>query len=284
LVAACPSNDLKVGNVDANPPSSDAKMTSDGGSAGSAGSKPCQSSSPAPKTTKPGTIVAAGKGSDGTIYVVDDVSHRDGITIMRVFKSNESGALDRQRVAGESKVDYVYDFYTSGPAQPFTLQIEMPAGGRIRMGVMQGNQDASKKLVIGQDGEELPVLPNAAVASMPMYDLANEIVLEYSVSLPDGRAMVVIRPRDDWSYSDFRLFLGPSEALSERVVTGVIRFSDGGTTTIRFDDDGQPAEAYFPVVFADGGFADGPATLTVSGATIPLTRQSAAPIATYLCL
>jgi hypothetical protein len=64
-------------------------------------------------------------------------------------------------------------------------------------------------------------------------------------ALADGNVMVVTRPRDDWSYADFRLFLGPMGAVAERRVGNVTGARDGGSTTITFDLDGTSAVARF---------------------------------------
>ncbi len=226
-----------------------------------------------------GTVIAVGESSAGLIYAVDQVD-----TGQRVFVSDASGTLVRQRIAGSGTGPdfYVFDISDHDPA--FVLQIDIPAGGTMRMGVFNGTLTDSKTFVIGQQGEELTVLPAGAVASTPVRNLPGDVVVEYAASLADGDVMVVTRPRDDWSYTDFRLFLGPMGAVAERKVESVARAKDGGSTTITFDLDGSSAVASFPVVFADGGFAPGPATLTVGGTTTSLTRQGAQPAgATYLC-
>ena len=226
-----------------------------------------------------GTIIAAGQNSAGVIYAVDQVDSGQ-----RVFVSDASGTLVRQRIAGSGSGSdfYVFDISDYDPA--FVLQIDIPAGGTMRMGVFNGTLTDSKTFIIGQQGEELTVLPAGAIASMPVRNLPGDVVVEYAAALADGDVMVVTRPRDDWAYTDFRLFLGPMGAVAERKVSSVVRALDGGSTTITFDLDGTSAVASFPVVSADGGFAPGPATLTVGGTTTPLTRQGAQPAgATYLC-
>jgi hypothetical protein len=192
--------------------------------------------------------------------------------------------LVRQRIAGSGSGSDFYVFDISDYVPAFVLQIDIPAGGTMRMGVFNGTLTDSKTFVIGQQGEELTVLPAGGVASMPVRNLPGEVVVEYAAALADGEVMVVTRPRDDLSYTDFRLFLGPMGAVAERKVNSVVRARDGGSTTITFDLDGTSAVASFPVVFADGGFARGPATLTVGGTTTLLTRQGAQPAgATYFC-
>jgi hypothetical protein len=226
-----------------------------------------------------GTVIAVGESSAGLIYAVDQVD-----SSQRVFVSDASGTLVRQRIAGSGTGPdfFVFDISDHDPA--FVLQIDIPVGGTMRMGVFNGTLTDSKTFVIGQQGEELTVLPAEVIASTPVRNLPGDVVVEYAAALADGDIMVVTRPRDDWSYEDFRLFLGPMGAVAERKVGNVVRARDGGSTTITFDLDDSSAVASFPVVFADGGFAPGPATLTVGGNTTSLTRQGAQPAgATYLC-
>ena len=67
-------------------------------------------------------------------------------------------------------------------------------------------------------------------------------------------------------------------------MASVTRALDGGSTWIVFDDGGASATAIFKVIVVDASFADGPATLTVGGATVVLARQSTMPSGTYLCV
>lgn len=226
-----------------------------------------------------GTIVAVGQSAAGVIYAVDQVGGSQ-----RVFVSNASGTLVRQRIAGSGSGPGFYVFDVSDYDPAFVLQIDMPAGGTVRMGVVNGSLKDSKTFVIGQDGEELTVLAASAIVAMPVLNLPGDAFVEYVAALANGDVMVVTRPIDDWTYADFRLFLGPMGAVAERQMSSVARAKDGGSTTIAFDLDGMPAVARFPVVFADGGFAPGPAMLTVGGTTTSLARQGLPPAgAAYLC-
>jgi hypothetical protein len=231
-----------------------------------------------------GTLIAVGQDATGAIYAVDQVGFEQ-----RVFVSDANGNLVRQRLAGSGMEAgdtfdrYVFNVTDYDP--PFVLQIDIPSGATKRMGLVIGELKDSKTFVIGQQGEELTVLPNDAVAGMPVQNLPGTVELEYAASLATGEVLVVTRPRDDWDYTDFRVYMGSVGALAERHLTSATRFLDGGSTHIIFELDGQSADAYFPVVFADGGFARGPATLTVAGSALPLTLLDAAPAgAVYVCL
>lgn len=231
-----------------------------------------------------GTVLGVGKAADGTLYVADQVD----TSTQRVFVSNASGILVRQHGGGSGSisdgVSMEYLFNAGDPASPFVLEIYVSTSGAVRMGVVQGSLKDSKTFVIGQQGEELTVLDAATVAAMPLQNFPGNITVEYSATLPDGQILLVTRPTDDWTYADFRLFLGPSTGIVERAVSDVSRALDGGSTIIGFDWDGAQASASFRVVVVDASFAPGPASITVGSTTTPLTRQSAMLPGTYLCL
>jgi hypothetical protein len=303
LLTACSENDLNVGGVDGavdaptNLSGTGGALSETGGAlsetggapsgtggtlfdAGNTGPSACDPLAPAPISL--GTVFAVGKNSTGTIYAVDQVSNQVG-TNRRVFVSDASGSLVRQRVNGEGSSSDSYDFNVSEPT-PFVLQIDMPTGASVRMGVVQGTLKDRKDFVIGTDGEELTVLPNSTIASMPLRNLPGEV--EDVATLPDGSIMLITFPHDDyWFYTDWRLFLGPTNAVAERTVVSVVRAGDG-SPTILFDMDGTQASASFPVIYVDAAVSiRGPGTLTIADVTTSLTLQATPPsTAVYICL
>jgi len=245
-----------------------------GATAGFSSYLPCDPFAASEQPIVLGTVLGAGRDAAGTIYVVNAKG--------QVFISVD-GVLIRQRVAGSGTGPDFWVYSLADHTPPLTVQGNPQPDGSLRMGIFTGAM-TTKTFVIGEQGEELTVLDAADVAALPVRDLPGEVVLEYAAALPDGRQLVVTRPRDDMSYTDFRLFLGDGGQLSERKVVQVQRFKDGGSTLIVFVLDRVPATASFPVEFADGGFAPGPASLETPADTLPLTRLSAAPAgATYLC-
>jgi hypothetical protein len=56
--------------------------------------------------------------------------------------------------------------------------------------------------------------------------------LEYFGKLDDLTFFVVIRPKEDWNYSDFKLKIGKQDDLKEIKVNNVERYRDGGTTVM----------------------------------------------------
>jgi hypothetical protein len=252
-----------------------------GGSGGADGGATACPFVASPKPISLGTILGIGKSpSSGTIYLVDQID-----SLQRVFISDSSGTLARQRVSGSGSSPDFLVFTTNGPDAIVTVQIDTPTDQPKRMGVFQGILKDTKTMVIGQDGEELTVLAASEIASMPLRNLPGAVTTEYVASTDDGNFILVTRPTDDGSYEDFRLFYGPASAMDERVVSNTTRAQDGGSTRITFTLNGATATAYFPVIFADGGFAPGPATLTIGSQSTPLTRLSVPPAnASYTCL
>jgi hypothetical protein len=224
-------------------------------------------------------ILGAGKDGNGIYYVVDI----DKSGTNHVFVS-DGDVLVRQRISGSGSGGS-FDVFTIEDDDPaFTLEIDR-FGGRTRMGVLENKLD-EKSFVIGEQGEELTVVPVSEVETKKLRNLPGEIELEYADTLNDGRFLVVDRPRDDWSYEDFRLFLGKLANIEERTVYRVTRAKDGGSTTIEFDLDGTRATAKFPVMFDDSSmtFVPGTPTLVVGGKTEDLTRLDAKPMnGKYTC-
>jgi hypothetical protein len=292
-MSACKS-DFQAGSYDDGGPKDasgqEAAVSQDGGNpnaqeGGVPNSSMLVACNPFQPTTKPITLVAvlgAGGDTDGTLYVVDQPQ----AGAERVFVS--SGAtLQRQRIAGSGTAGngngvMSYTFTISDHVPPFTLKLETNAAGPTAMGVVQGTL-TTKTFTIGQQGSVLTLVPASQVAALTVADIRAETFIEYNATLSDGRALLVVRPRDDWTYQDFRVFFGTADRMVERSVDQVIRFLDGGSTTINFTVDGVAAVANFPVV--SPGVA-GPATLTLGGTQLPLTLEATdSPPAgnSYLC-
>ena len=254
-----------------------------GGSADGGATSGCDPFALAHKPIALSEILGIGQDAAGVIYVMDQLD-----SSQRLFVSS-GGALVRQRIAGsgsESEPDgsKSYEVSVTDHDPNLVVQVDIDSAGNTRMGVLTG-PFTGKSIVIGQQGEELALLTAADIAAMPVHNLPGEVYLEYSASLPDAEVLVVTRPRDDWSYSDFRLFLGPLTAVTERAVISTTRMQDGGSTTIVFNSGESSAVAKFPVVYADGGFVHGQATLEMNGTTTPLTLSTTQPAgATYICM
>jgi hypothetical protein len=212
-----------------------------------------------------GAVLGVGRSAAGEVYAADHVDRGD-----RVFKSADT-RLIRRRVAGSGSGPDVYDFTVTDNDPPFTLQIDVGPSGPTAMGVVTGVLNA-KTFTIGEQGETLELLPASALAAFTLQNLPPGVFLEYSAETADSRFLVVVRPTDDWSFDDFRVFFGPTDRVAQRHVEKVLRALDGGSTTVSFDLDGASATASFPVVSDGQGIAPGPATLAIGTDTQALTR------------
>lgn len=218
------------------------------------------------------SILGVGRDAAGTIYLADRADTLDDHGEDDHVFISANGELVRRRVTGGGGGGNASgEHWMFGVEEPFvTLQIVVPTGMPMRMGVVDG--EAQGYFEIGEVGEELEVLDEAAIADMPLRNLPGEIVLEYAGRLDDGRLIVVTRPRDSDGYDDHRAFFGPPDALEERDVLDFGRELDGGTTTIEIDVDGNIMTAYFPA--ARHGL---PWTLTLGDDTSTLAQLDAVP-------
>jgi hypothetical protein len=237
----------------------------------SSGSVSCNPFQPPTKPITLTNVLGAGRDTDGTLYVVDQPQPGGE----RVFVSSGT-TLQRQRGAGagtESSGNGVvsYTFTITDRTPPAMLKLETDANGPTAMGVLPNPPMDIKTFTIGQQGSVLTLVPASQVAALPVANIPAETFIEYKATLSDGRALLVVRPRDDWTYQDFRVFFGAPDHMAERSVDQVVRYKDGGSTTINFKIDGAAAVASFPVQLSPGGLVKGPATLTIGTTSFPLT-------------
>jgi hypothetical protein len=239
------------------------------------------------KTTALGEILGIGRDADGTVYVVDSVTSQPGL---RVFVAEGKKLMRRRVLASEdSNVGGSRLIVLDIEASPdtLTLALEVTASAR-RMAIVPGAVKASSfDELAGR--RALEVLGNDFVTGFKAYDLGGEVEVEYVAKTQKGQEIVVVRPRDNWTYDDFRVFYGAPSQLLERHVTSVARAKDGGSTTINFEIDATDAIATFPVeLSADGGFQPGPAKLKLGGQTLSLERlasdRSALKDVKFMCL
>ena len=214
-----------------------------------------------------GEVLAIGRAADGTVYMLDEV---DGE--VRAFVS-DSEVLRRRRVLGSGSgtlpgVEFYDIDVESADDLPLHLYLEIPDDGEPTFTAIampgRNSPDAAG------DGEALELLDEDALADFTLENLPPDVDIEYHARLEDGRRVVVTRPEDDWSYEDFRAFVGEEERVLEREVMSVLRARDGGSTTIELTLDGEPAELSFPVTSVNGVIMPGPATLEQDGEVLSL--------------
>ena len=105
-------------------------------------------------------------------------------------------------------------------------------------------------------------------------NLENVVVVEYFAEVENGDTLLVTRPKYDMrGVEDMGLFYGAAPELIERRVSEFLRASDGGSTVIVFGLGGETALAKFPVRLTEEGLEWEPATLTIGGDTLALTRR-----------
>jgi hypothetical protein len=164
-----------------------------------------------PQPIQLGTVVAAGSGPDGTIYVVT----RDG-SDTRAFVS-QGDTLVRRRVLGEGfggELGEISDDSVSfEDAQPSRLVFQSEGDYAVRMALVH---DAARTFYDDAAGKiELTVLPESALRDKPLRNLPGDIVLNYAAITGDGQQLIVTRPEDDATNADYRLYLGRSNALQQ---------------------------------------------------------------------
>jgi len=227
-----------------------------------------------------GTLLGAGRDPAGIVYAADHVEDK---SLDRVFVSM-GDTLWRKRVLGSGQmnggadVDYNFTFDDGGAERSLLIQHR----GGIVTAVSLG---AGGKDFIGDSGTPtLTVVDTSVVAAMKLRNLPGEVTIEYVSDVENGSAIVVTHPRDDYGYTDFRLFYGPPSALVEYPVLDVARAASiGGATTIRFSVGTAQYSVRFSFVLVmpeDGGFSTtpGPVTLdTGDGKMLTGTLRSPTP-------
>ena len=154
----------------------------------------------------------------------------------------------------------------------FILQIGK-TGGTTHMGVASELPAGSKTFTIGQDGEELTIVPESDFRSMPVYNLPPEVLLKYAATTADGRILLVLQPRDDATYDDAFVFFGPPTRVLQRHLESNSH-SGSGSAFLTFDVDGVIADASFPGTIdrATGSlFTPGTPSLTIGSDTSDMT-------------
>jgi len=249
------------------------------------GDTPCDPLAARPEPIVLGEILGIGRDAEGTLYVADETaSASDG----RVFIS-EGDVLVRRPVAGggssnESGVS-VRTLTIEGP-EPLRLLIETGSSEK-RMALSRTEERVQSIDDLGSDAELLEVLDEEALEGLELRNLPGDVEIEYLVETERGELLLVVRPADEeLDYDDFRLFFGPPERLLEREVETVRRQRDGGTTNILFQLNGDEADAFFPILFSDGAFEPGPATLEVDDRSVALmpVERNVLDEAEFLCL
>lgn len=231
-----------------------------------------------------GEVLAAGRDAAGVVYVLEDAGDGD----LRAFVS-DGDTLRRHRVlgSGEGTLPGVTFYDVEVEADPpFTLYLEIPDDGEPSFSKVEapGRNSPDAAAV----GERLELLTEDDLADFTLQNLPPEVTIEYFGSYDAGQERVlVVRPSDDWSYEDFRLFVGTAEVMVEAEVRNVARQRDGGSTTIEATVDGYAVTLDFPVMLVDERIVPGPATIDYDGDLLPIELLDPDPAAldglSFLC-
>jgi hypothetical protein len=245
-----------------------------------------------------GTVLGVGRNAQGNVYLADQVDMTaTSSATYRVFVSSGMN-LYRKRVTGNDKRgalsnwDYALS-YQDGTTQQ-ALLIQVRNGSVTAMGL----GPAGTMMFLPSTDRPLSVVQPDVVSSMTLVNLPGDVVIEEVGTTPDGNAIVVTRPMDDWTYSDFRVFYGqPPELLERSLVRG---FDASGQTNVTFNVSFGESTGQFTLLYpsASGPSGTGPTGAPAgmhapildmgNGTTLPVTASPAIPnslkIYTFSCL
>jgi hypothetical protein len=196
-----------------------------------------------------GDVLAAGRGADGQVYVLSENEHGELLAFV-----SEEGVLQRRRVSGEGSSNEGGTTTLTATVQDapfFTLYLETAADGTV----IFVRTESEERIVSADDveaAEMLELIGEDELADFELRNLAPLVWIEYSGTLDDGRRVLVVRPADDWSFADFRVFLGTADRMLERDVREVSRTRDGKLTRIELTIDGEPAQLRVSRTSIDG--------------------------------
>jgi hypothetical protein len=175
-------------------------------------------------------------------------------------------------------MDYTFSYEDGANSQALIIQVRGGNATAMALG------PSSSRAFIGGDPSQQPltVLDPSAISGMALQNLPG--VIEYLADVADGNIIVVTRPMDGWTYTDFRLFYGSQDAMIERHIENVGRtLSVGSPTYITFDVGSEQYSVVFTLTTdLDSGLVTGPGpgTLTTgNGATRAVTQRTPTPTA-----
>lgn len=205
------------------------------------------------------TIIAAGRGEDGAVYVVDTTSvPGSGLAGERRAFVGTGNALERKTiaVASETEADLTLSLNT---AADFQIKVEHTgyAGPVTRMGIFRGGLSAAATFNLDLEGEVLTLMAASELSSFTITSIAG-VEIMYAGTASDGRRLVVTQPTVDFTLDKLRVFYGTPDRMIERTLAenGAIVTS---FTSLIFDVDGVKTIAHltFPQSAETGAGATG---------------------------
>ena len=264
--------------------------------------------------------VLVGEHPDGTLYVLDRIDDgyswperpRGQDVSPRLFISSEQQLIEHEGGGGVGSA-YTEEWGFYGTADgvvrgSYRLRRDRDRAHveptHARMGLQESqpgmsdedppDQGLSAEEALIQNFEQmtpLRVLPECAVEDFEVVFLPpGPRRIAYVAEDDRGHHILVTEPARHFDAYDFKVFYGPAGRVLERpTAEPVARERDGGTTTIRFRIDGEPAELYFPARRWDDG-SERQATITLPDGTLNVTRlsdvspsQELPAAVTYIC-
>jgi hypothetical protein len=184
-----------------------------------------------------GTIAAAGRAADGTVYVLDRTNGAFGE--LRAFIS-DGAVLRRRKVAGSGGGPGSIDVSLGSPGAELQIKVVTANGTATRMGILRGPPDpATKSFEIGVQGEELALLSAADLVSFAVVNISSVRVM-YDATTTEGHRFVAFTTDVDYSDDKVRLFYGTDDRLVQR---RLISINVDSSTHVQLDIDGVETTA-----------------------------------------
>lgn len=193
-----------------------------------------------------GTLLGAGRDTDGTLYVVDQ---ENPSSAARLFVSDDDVLVLRGSESGTGRTAGGVDQYMllgTRDGMQFRVLLERKSSG-VRMKLIDGEAAMQRELDFDRaQGTELEVAEASALKGKSVRADQFTFRVEYNARIDGEARLIVTAPEEVVDFDAYRLFYGPPDAVDEREVTKFLRYRDGGSTEIQFDLDGDTARAFFP--------------------------------------
>jgi len=187
-----------------------------------------------PEPVELNDIIAVGRDSEGTVYVVDseDTVH------YRIFIS-KAGTLYQKRITGAGTGGNHYLFTVGDEEYEFVLIIEISDDDHMEMALVFDADYEGPISDMPQGSEMLEVLDESYLSGMEAMSVPRIRHIEYFAQLKNGNYLIVVRPEYEWELEDMVLFFGAEKNMLHR---RILEVSQGGNTSyITFMLDGRTA-------------------------------------------
>ncbi len=218
-----------------------------------------------------GSIIAAGRHADGTIYVVDQAEH-DDYPRERVFRSRND-RLELQNIggmassSGGSVDEYIFDIY--GDDEQWMLMVRINLG-EVSMYYQVAEPDME---ITPETGDPLTLLDNSVIEAMTLAPDVETPELDFAADVAGGQLLVLVCDPQGFCPEEGRLFFGTADSVVEREVTEVVGSCCETIVSFRVDDE----IGYLTLPF------DGTASLRVGEMGLALTPRGEVDGVQFTC-